>query len=161
MTVLRPLVPPGLCPISHVSPEWGAGAGGVLWGPFPAPCPDQGGAARGGSAWLLPVPWGFRSLPAAAEGQSGRLVSSDRADGGAGGAGQEGVERAAPPGAAAGAAGSAAHSLRPAAQGTVVPGRDPPALSLPTPRSTRSPSPFLASPWSASLGPPTLLKFEL
>lgn len=92
---------------------------------------------RGGSTWLLPAPRGLGPCWPAAEGQSGRPVSGDRADGGAGGAGQEGVERAAPAGAAAGAAGSAAHSLRPAAQGTVAPGRDPPALSLPPSRSTR------------------------
>lgn len=131
----------------------GAGWGGCL-GPLPSGAPSlllvpdsqpPRRRGRGGSAWLLPAPRGFRSLPAA-EGQSGRPVSGDRADGGAGGAGQEGVERAAPAGASAGAAGSAAYTLRPAAQGTVAPGRDPPPLSLPPTRSTGPSSPFLASP---------------
>lgn len=123
-----------------MGPEGGEGVLGEEGGlPYSLPwtLPGPGGAAgavpRGSSPPLgvLGPCW------PAAEGQSGRPVSGDRADGGAGGAGQEGVERAAPAGAAAGAAGSAAHSLRPAAQGTVAPGRDPPSLSLPPSRSTR------------------------
>lgn len=80
VTVLRPLAPSGLCPISHVGPErlaWcrsARGWGGEVWGPLPCSLsrtlpPRRRG--RGGSAWLLPAPRGFRSLPAA-EGQSGR-----------------------------------------------------------------------------------------
>lgn len=64
------------------------------------------------------------------------------------------MERTAPAGAAAGAAGSAARALRPAAQGTVAPGRDPPGLSLPPTGNTGPSSPFVAS-----LGAPTLPHF--